>query len=208
MAVDKLTNPVSLRVRVVILSVARGGHQDARTNLLRTDYFPVVSCHSRADTSCADPAQLAHVGVSIVRIFDDAERSAKPDVVGIRGTAWFLSPTLIVTAGHVADAMRLSMQDWKPMEITGGDHRESMPARIRRLVGAQPEKLAVIELQAAVSGARSVEIRTEPLVPDEKVVTFANPDGRPRLVNGGSCNSATASSRAPHSSKCSRATIA
>jgi len=140
--------------------------------------------HSRADTSCADPAQLAHVGVSILRHFDDAERSAKPDVVGIRGTAWFLSPTLIVTAGHVADAMRLSMQDWKPVEIADGDHRESMPARIQRLVGAHPEKLAVIELREAVSGIRSIEIRTAPLVPDEKVVTFANPDGRPRLVNG------------------------
>jgi len=140
--------------------------------------------HSRADTSCADPAQLAHVGVSILRHFDDAERSANPDVVGIRGTAWFMSPTIIVTAGHVADAMRLSMQDWKPVEIADGDHRESMPARIQRLVGAHPEKLAVIELREAVSGIRSIEIRTAPLVPDEKVVTFANPDGRPRLVNG------------------------
>jgi hypothetical protein len=144
----------------------------------------LFSANSHADTSCADPAELAHVGVSILRNFDDAERSAKPDVIGIRGAAWFLSPTIIVTAGHVADAMRLSTQDWKPMEIADGDHKESMPARIQRLVGAQPEKLAVIELQAAVSGARSVEIRRAPLVPDEKVVTFANRDGRPRLVNG------------------------
>ena len=111
--------------------------------------------HSRADTSCADPAQLAHVGVSIVRNFDDAERSANPDVVGIRGTAWFLSPTVIVTAGHVADAMRLSMQDWKPMEIADGDHKESMPARIQRSVGAHPEKLAVIELTADSITART-----------------------------------------------------
>jgi len=140
--------------------------------------------HSRADTPCADPAQLAHVGVSIMRYFDEAEPGVKPDVVGIRGTAWFLSPTIIVTAGHVADAMRLSTQDWKPIEIADGDHRESIPARIQRLVGAQPEKLAVIELEAPVSGTRSVASRMAPLVPDEKVVTFANPDGHPRLVNG------------------------
>ena len=155
----------------------------ARTCCLLTILL-LFPAHSRADTSCADPAQLAHVGVSIMRYFDEAEPSAKPDVIGIRGTAWFLSPTIIVTAGHVADAMRLSTQDWKPIEIADGDHKELMPARIQRLVGAQPEKLAVIELQAAVSGARSVEIRRAPLVPDEQVVTFANPDGRPRLING------------------------
>jgi len=29
----------------------------------------------------------------------------------------FLSPTMIVTAAHFAEAMKLSIQDWKPLEI-------------------------------------------------------------------------------------------
>src|SRR5262249_28325393 len=45
-------------------------------------------------------------------------------------------------------------------------------------------KLAVIELQRPVSGARSFAIRREPLMPEEQVMTFAYPAGRAHLVEG------------------------
>ena len=39
----------------------------------------------------------------------------------------FLSPTMIVTAAHFAEAMKLSIQDWKPLEIA--DEHGSQPHR-------------------------------------------------------------------------------
>src|SRR5262249_28600501 len=46
------------------------------------------------------------------------------------------------------------------------------------------ERLAIIELDHAVSDARSVAIRKEPLVPEEQVVTLAYPAGRLQMVSG------------------------
>jgi hypothetical protein len=73
---------------------------------------------------------------------------------------------------------------WKPIEIQDGDDIRSIPVRIQRLAGAQQEKLAVLELQKPVAGARIIAIRTTPLAPDDRVVTLAYPDGRLRLVGG------------------------
>jgi Trypsin-like peptidase domain len=134
--------------------------------------------------ACVDPMQLAHSAVSIFRHFDDAERESQRGLAGVRGTGWFLSPTTIVTAEHVAAGMKLSTQDWKPLEIVDGDDSQFIAARVQRLAGSQTEKLALIELQHAVSDARSVTIRREPLVPEEQVMTLAYPAGRPRLVAG------------------------
>jgi S1-C subfamily serine protease len=134
--------------------------------------------------ACVDPAQLAYSTVSIMRYFDDAERSARPDLIGIQGTGWYLSSTTIVTVEHVAAGMKLETQNWKPLEILDGDGRQFIDARIQRLVGDQTEKLAVIELRRAAPAARSAAIRREPLVPDEKVVTLAYPAGRPHVVEG------------------------
>jgi hypothetical protein len=134
--------------------------------------------------ACIDPAQLAHSTVSIMRYFDDAERNERPGLVGVRGTGWFLSPTTIATAEHVTAGMKLSTEEWKPLEIVDGDSSQFIAARIQRLAGAQAEKLAVIELQRAVSNARSFTIRKEPLVPEEQVITLAYPAGRLQLVNG------------------------
>jgi hypothetical protein len=128
--------------------------------------------------------QLAHSTVSIVRHFDDAERDARPNLIGIRGTGWFLSPMAIVTAEHVTAAMKLSTEDWKPLEIADGDGSQFIAARIQRLAGGAAEKLAVIELQQAVPAAASFMIRKEPLVPEEQVMTLAYPAGRPHLVEG------------------------
>jgi hypothetical protein len=134
--------------------------------------------------ACIDPAQLAHSVVSIVRHFDDAERDAHRGLAAVRGTGWFLSPDTIVTAEHVAAGMQLSTRDWKPLEIVDGDDSQFIAARIQRLAGFQSERLAVVELQRAVSDARSVAIRREPLVPEEQVMTLAYPAGRPQLVGG------------------------
>ncbi|MEK9278535.1 MULTISPECIES: serine protease [unclassified Bradyrhizobium] len=119
-----------------------------------------------------------------MRHFDDAEREARPDLIGVRGTGWFLSPTTIVTAEHVAAGMKLAKEEWKPLEIADGDGSQSIAARIQRLAGVQAEKLAVIELEHAASAARSVAIRRKPLVPDEQVMTLAYPAGSLHPVGG------------------------
>jgi hypothetical protein len=137
-----------------------------------------------AAAACIDPAQLAHSTVSIMRHFDDTDRESRPDLIGVRGTGWFLSPTTIVTAEHVTAAMKLSMENWKPLEIVDGDSSQFIPARIQRLTGAQTEKLAVVELQHAVSDAHSITIRKEPLVPEERIMTLAYPSGRLHPVEG------------------------
>lgn len=137
-----------------------------------------------ANAACVDPAQLARSIASITRHFAEGERGAYPDVIGIQGTGWFLSPTMIVTAEHVAAAMKLSAKDWKPLEIAAGDGSQLIGARIQRLAGGTPEKLAVIELQRAASDARSAAIRKEPLVPEEQVITLAYPAAGARFVGG------------------------
>ena len=147
-------------------------------------FLLLLSAQSRAETACVDLAQLAHSTVGITRYFDEAERNAQPDLVGIHGTAWFQSPTIIVTAAHVASGMKLSTQEWKSLKLEDGADSQSISVRIRRLAGGHAEKLAVLELQTAVSTARSVAIRISPLVPEDRVVTFAYPNQRLRAVAG------------------------
>ena len=117
-------------------------------------YFLLLSAQSRAETACVDLAQLAHSTVSITRYFEEAERDPLSDVVAARGTAWFQSPTSIVTAA------------------------------VQRVAGSYAEKLAVLELQTAVPNARSVAIRMVPLMPEDRVVTFAYPNDRLHTVVG------------------------
>ena len=144
----------------------------------------ILLAHSRVEAACIEAGRLNHASVSIMRYLDEAEREARPGVIGIRGTSSFLSPTTLVTAEHVVSGMKLSTQDWKPIEIVDGDGKQTIGARIQRLAGTHAEKLAVIELQSAFSGARTVAIRSEPLMPEEEVVTFAYPGGRPLFVSG------------------------
>jgi Trypsin-like peptidase domain len=143
-----------------------------------------ASVQSRADTSCIDSALLAHSTVGITRYFDDAERKAQSNLVGIQGTGWFQSPTSLVTVEHVVAAMGLSTEDWKILTIQDGADSHSISVRIQRVAGAGAEKLAVLELQTAVSTARSVPIRISPLVPDDRIVTLAYPNREPRSVSG------------------------
>jgi Trypsin-like peptidase domain len=144
----------------------------------------LVVASSRVDAGCIDPATLTHSTVSITRHFDDKEKEARPGSLGIRGTGWFLSPTSMVTAGHVAAAMNLSDQDWKQVEIRQGENKQSVPARIRRLAGSHAEKVAMLELQTAFSGAQGFELRMEPLVPGEPVVSLGYPGSRLRVAGG------------------------
>jgi Trypsin-like peptidase domain len=146
--------------------------------------FILLANTTTSNAACIDPKQLAHSAVSIMRYFDDDERETHRGLTGVRGTAWFLSPTAIVTAEHVAAAMTLSTEDWKLLEIVDGDGSQFIAGRLQRLAGAQSERLAVIELQRAVSNAQSVAIRKKPLVPEEQVITFTYPGGRPHLVGG------------------------
>ncbi|PPQ20355.1 Trypsin-like peptidase domain-containing protein [Bradyrhizobium shewense] len=146
--------------------------------------FLLFATTQHAGAACVDPAQFTHSTVSIMRHFDDADRDARPNLIGVRGTGWFLSPTTIVTAEHVTAGMKLSTEEWKSLEIADGENSHSIAARIQRVAGVQAEKLAVIELEHAVTAARSVTIRRKPLVPDEQVMTLAYPAGRLHPVGG------------------------
>lgn len=143
-----------------------------------------VSVQSRAETSCIDSTLLAHSTVSITRYFNNEERAAQPDFLGIEGTGSFQSGTTLVTVEHVAAAMRLTTGDWKLLTIQDGAEVHSIPVRIQRVVGAGPEKLAVLELQTAISGAQSIPIRISPLMPDDRIMTMIYPNRERRTVSG------------------------
>jgi hypothetical protein len=134
------------------------------------------------EAGCVEPSTLVHSTVSITRHFDDAEQKA--GVLGIRGTAWFLSPTSMVTAGHVVTAMRLSDQDWKQVEVLEGENKRSIAVRIRRLAGPHAEKIAVLELGVAYPGGQSLQVRMEPLVAEERIISLAYPSNRLRFAAG------------------------
>jgi trypsin-like peptidase len=146
--------------------------------------FLLLAAQSRAETACVDPGQLAHSAVSITRYFEDSERSPQSDVVAVRATAWFQSPTTIVTAAHVASGMKLSTQEWKSVNIKDDAEGQLNSVRVQRVVGSYAEKLAVLELQTAVPIARSVAMRMVPLMPEDRVVTLAYPNDRLRTVVG------------------------
>jgi hypothetical protein len=138
----------------------------------------------RAEAECVDPVMRAHATVSIMRIFDDKDSRADPNLLGIRGTAWFLSPRAMVTVAHVAEAMHLSAEDWKDIAVRDGENQQSIPVRLLRFVGAYSEKIAVLELGTPFPGAQVLRIRAEPLVTNERVISIAYPAGRLRVAGG------------------------
>jgi hypothetical protein len=140
---------------------------------------------SAAAAQCADPTAFTLSTASITRYFDDKEdQPTNPGTVGIRGTGWFLSPTTMVTAEHVAAAMRLSDQSWKQVEIFNDERKLPTPIRILRVAGRNREKLAVLELQNPISGARSLQLRMRPLAAEETVVSVAYPGNHLRVASG------------------------
>ena len=137
-----------------------------------------------AKAACVDPATLANTTVSLTRHFTDEERAKDPTLLGIRGTAWFLSSRIIVTAGHVALSMGLSSQEWKQVEINREGTRHSDLVRIQRLAGEGTEKIAVLEFRNTLSAAQPLKMRTEPLVMGEAVASIAYPGDHLRLARG------------------------
>src|SRR5215467_6999680 len=145
----------------------------------------LVVASGRVAAGCIEPALLAHSAVGITHYFDDEEqKTAPPGVLAIRGTGWFLSPRSLVTVKHVAAAMNLSEQSWKQVEIRNGENTQSIAARVQRFAGSHAEKIAVLELQTALSGARGFRLRMEPLVAEEPVVSLAYPGDRLRVASG------------------------
>jgi hypothetical protein len=144
----------------------------------------LLGASSDGAASCVDPAEFVGSTVHIVRQFDAEERRAQPGVVGIAGTAWFLSPRQLVTAAHVAEAMHLSARDWTAIDIRERERRVSITARIRGIAGSQAEKIAVLDLSAAFPGAVALRVRTGPLVPEERLFSVAYPKGALRFATG------------------------
>jgi len=144
----------------------------------------LAAASSRIEAACIDPSTLSPSTVSITRDFDAQERAAEPGVIGIRGTGWFLSPRLVVTAAHVAEAMHLSPQAWKELAVRETETTRPIAARILHVAGPHAEKIAVIELMTAFPGALALQSRMEPLVPDERVVSLGYPAGQLRFAGG------------------------
>lgn len=145
----------------------------------------LVALSLGAEAACIDPTTRVASTVGITREFSADERAAEPSILGIRGTGWFLSRRLIVTAAHVADAMRLSPEHWRTIQVRERERSESIPARVLRLLGgAYAEKMAVLELQTSFPGAAALPVRKEPLVPEEPVVSLAYPNDSLRFARG------------------------
>ena len=80
--------------------------------------------------------------------------------------------------------MHLSAHEWKEIEIRERERRVAIPARIHRVAGPHAEKMAVLELQAAFPGAAALRVRMEPLVPEERLLSLAYPNGELRFASG------------------------
>jgi hypothetical protein len=143
----------------------------------------LVAC-SGAGAACVESSGLVRSTVGITRTFDEQDMKATPDVSGIRGTGWFLSPRLLVTAAHVAEAMHLSSEGWKELELRERDSKELVSARVVRVAGSYSEKIAVLELSASFPGASPLQLRMEPLVAEERVASLAYPGSRLRFAGG------------------------
>jgi len=144
----------------------------------------LVGMFSGVRASCIDPSTLVQSTVGITRYFGEEERQPAPVILGVRGSGWFFSSRLIVTAAHVAEAMHLSATDWKEIEVRQSESKVSLPTRILRVAGSHSEKMAVLELRTAFTGAAALSIRAEPLVPEELVVSLAYPDNQLRFAEG------------------------
>jgi hypothetical protein len=131
---------------------------------------------------CVDPSTLVRSTASITRYFDEGEQ--KTGSLGIRGTAWFLSPTSLVTAEHVATAMKLTNQDWKQVEILEGETKGSIDVRILRTAGSSAERISILELRAAHAGAQVLAVRMEAAAAEERVISLAYPANRLRFAAG------------------------
>ena len=65
-----------------------------------------------------------------------------------------------------------------------GESKRSIEVRIQRLAGPHAEKIAVLELRAAYPSAQSLQVRMEPLVAEEQIISLAYPGSRLRFAAG------------------------
>lgn len=136
-----------------------------------------------AKAACVDPAALTHSAVSITKHFSAVEK-ADPALLGIRGTAWFLSAKKMVTAAHVAQSMKLSERDWKEIEIGDGSLTQAGLVLIEQFAGTALEKIALIALRTALPAVRPLPVRTGALTEGEPVVSLGYPGNHPRFASG------------------------
>jgi hypothetical protein len=138
---------------------------------------------SPALAACVDPAALASSIVRITRMFDPGSSNSDPGLKGIAGTAWLRSSKEMVTAAHVAEAMKLSDQ-WVKIDIGMKGEMRSWQVRLSKTVGSSSEKLAILELISPLPGAAPLTIRERSLVPDESVTALGFPQGTRREAKG------------------------
>src|SRR5436853_3034166 len=129
---------------------------------------------ARSEAACLDPKTSSHVAVSITRYFDQEERKSNPNIIAIQGTGWFVSPRTMVTVAHVAEAMHLSAQDWKEVEIRDRENKRSVAVRLSRLAGSQSEKIAMLELKTPIFDALFLQFRMEQLAANESVMSLTD----------------------------------
>ena len=144
----------------------------------------LLTASSRSEAACLDPETASRAAVSITRYLSDEERKSQPKLLAIRGSGWFVSSRLIVTVAHVVEAMHLSTEDFKDIEIRDRESTRSMPVRLSRLAGTQTETIAVLELKSPVPDAQSLRLRMEPLLANEPVVSVAYAGDRLRVADG------------------------
>jgi hypothetical protein len=146
--------------------------------------FVLLLASSGAGAACVEPSTLVRSTVGIARYFDEQERAEKSGLFGIRGTGWFVSQGSLLTAAHVAEAMHLTKEDWKQVEIRQEGNTQAVLARVVTITGPHTEKIALLELKAPVPDAQVLQLRTEPLAPDERVTSIAYPSDRLRFAGG------------------------
>jgi hypothetical protein len=139
---------------------------------------------SGAGAACVEPSTLARSTVGIARYFDEHEKPAESGSFGIRGTGWFVSQGALLTAAHVAEAMHLTKENWTQVEIRQESNTQAVLVRVVTLAGPDVEKIALLELKASFPDAQALQLRTEPLAPDERVTSIAYPNDRLRFAGG------------------------
>jgi hypothetical protein len=147
--------------------------------------FVLLVATARADAAaCVDPETSSRVAVSLTKYFNEEEKKSEPSLLGIQGAGWFVSSRSMVTVAHVAEAMHLSSEDWKDIEIRNEESKRSVAVRLSRFVGTQSEKIALLELKTALPDVRFLRLRMEPLVADERVLSVAYAGDRLRVADG------------------------
>jgi hypothetical protein len=80
--------------------------------------------------------------------------------------------------------MHLTKDDWKQVEIRLESNTQVALVCVVTIAGSGAEKIALLELKAPVPDAQVLQLRTEPLSPDERVTSIAYPNDRLRFAGG------------------------